>query len=257
MKIGIHITAYNRRLFTEQCLKSLFWSDPKYSCVVIVDNNSVDGTKELLTEYQSKCSIIRNSANIGLGAAVNQGWTLLRDEYKCNILGWINNDFLFEPGWEQNVISCFEELNLGYIVGTVRPDREKEKHATPSGKGFYTTANDVGAAYFLRTKYFNGGVTPSSQPFVKNYTGPGPSFHSLLQKNNLKGVRLAHPGILVRDSEYTNPLYKKYYDETFGSRNLSEKLGKFRKQEAAGNPRGWTNWKKFKEKYHSIRKEND
>jgi len=253
MRIGLHLTTYNRILFTEQCLRSIIWSEPKFSKIVIVDNNSTDGTRSLITEYfMEKFPIIEktifNAENRHLGAAVVQGWNYLKDD--CDVLGWINNDFLFEPGWEENLIDCFTEFNLDYIVGTVRPDREKNKFETQSRKGKYTTTDDVGAAYFLKTEHFLNGVAPSTKPFSKEYVGPGPAFHKQLKKNKLKGVRLAHPGVLVRDSEYTKPENIKYYDETFGIRGRENKLEKWRKQENSGNPRGWTNWDKFKQKYY-------
>ena len=119
MRIGLHLTTYNRILFTEQCLRSIIWSEPKFSKIVIVDNNSTDGTRSLITEYfMEKFPIIEktifNAENRHLGAAVVQGWNYLKDD--CDVLGWINNDFLFEPGWEENLIDCFTEFNLDYIV---------------------------------------------------------------------------------------------------------------------------------------------
>jgi len=249
MKIGIHITTYNRKLFTEQCLKSIVWSKPKNSEIIIVDNNSEDGTKELLKEYEKNniAKVIYNTKNEGLGYAVNQGWTELSKT--CDILAWINNDFLAEPGWEDNVLSCFGELKLDYIVGTVRPDRENIRQITASKKGRYNTINDVGAAYFLLTKHFKNGITPSKRPFSKGYTGPGPEFHYSLINKKFKGVRIAHPGFLVRDSEYSKE-YSKYYDETFGARNLNKKLIKFRNIESKGQRRGWINWNEFIDKYY-------
>jgi|GEM_PF-3796307 len=253
MKIGLHLTTFNRLLFTKQCLKSIEWSNPNNSIIVIVDNASDDGTREFLNAYSSPLikQIIFNAENKGLGYAVNQGWNILKDE--CDILGWINNDFLFEPGWESNVLACFEDLNLDYIVGTVRPDLESGRVVTSSGKGFYILPSSVGAAYFLLSKHFKKGVAPSTRPFEKGYVGPGPRFHHKLGANKLKGFRIAHPGILVRDSEYTKPEYKKYYDETFGVRSKSKKLAGFRAKESKGKPRGWTNWSKFIEKYYPGR----
>jgi len=250
MKIGLHITTFNRLLFTQQCLKSIEWSKPSNSIIVIVDNNSNDDTSEFLKSYSSPLlkHIIFNDKNEGLGYAVNQGWNILKGE--CDVLGWINNDFLFEPGWESNVLSCFQDLDLDYIIGTVRPDLESERVVTSSGKGFHITTNSVGAAYFLLSKHFKNGISPSSRPFETGYVGPGPRFHHILRANKLKGVRIAHPGVLVRDSEYTKPEYKKYYDETFGIRSKSKKLAGFRAKEAKGKPRGWTNWKNFTEKYY-------
>jgi len=112
----------------------------------------------------------------------------------------------------------------------------------------------VGAAYFLRTKHFKNGIAVSPRPFEKDYTGGGVNFHHQVQK--LRGVRIAHPGILVRDSEYTNLEYVKYYDKTFGVRGITGRLREYRKNESQGRPRGVSNWKKFVEKYYPDKKGN-
>jgi glycosyltransferase involved in cell wall biosynthesis len=256
MKIGIHITTWNRCLFTEQCLKSLFWSKPKNIELLVIDNNSTDGTINLLKEYEKNniMRVIYNDKNEGLGFAVNQGWGELSKT--CDVLGWINNDFLFEPGWDVNVESCFTELKLDYIVGTVRPDRENIKQITSSGNGKYNTINDVGAAYFLIAKHFKKGARPLSDPFYKGYTGPGATFHYLLRDTKkFNGVRLAHPGILVRDSEYQKE-YKTYYEETCKIRGMEKTLQKYINLENSGGRMGWINWNEFIDKYYPEKKEN-
>jgi len=254
MKIGIHITTHNRQVFTDQCLKSFYMSEPLHTKLVIVDNASSDNTQEVLKTHHSKFEkyihcIVYNAQNLHLGAAVRQGWNILKEDY--DILGWINNDFLFEPGWESNLLACFSDLNLDYAVGWMLPEREKTRIVTESKKGFYVPKNDVGAAYFLLTKHFLNGVAPSPRPFGNKYVGPGPSFHKLLIKRKLRGIRLASPGILVRSSEYTNPDYHEYYNETFGIRGRPEQLKKFRRNEVKGDFRGGLNWQQFQDKYYT------
>ena len=247
MKIGLFVLTYNRLLFTKQCLKSIEWSKPNNSIIVIVDNNSDDGTKEFLKSYSSPLlkEVVFNDKNEGIGYAWNQAWNILKDE--CDILAIIGNDFLFEPDWESNVLACFEDLGLDYLVGTVRPDLESKKKITSSGKGF-CIAPSVGGSYFVLSDHFKNGIVPSTKAFQKGYVGPSPGFFRKLKK--LKGVRIGHPGILVRDSEYTNPEYIKYYDETFSKRGRFHQLVARRHEESKGRPGGWTNWNKFCEKYY-------
>jgi glycosyltransferase involved in cell wall biosynthesis len=249
MQIGIHLTTFNRQEFTKQCILSLLWSKPKNSKIVVVDNNSTDGTVEYLKDLEKSEplveKVIYNNENKHLGYAVNQGWEILSES--CDILLWQNNDFLFEPNWEQNVINCFQDLNLDVIVGTVRPDREASRIVTKNG-GTYTKGRDVGAAYFVTTEQYKKGIVPSARKFEKGYVGPGPQFHKRIKK--LHFVRLAHPGILVRDSEYNKEEYVKYYNNTMGIRGREGKLAKWRRMDKNGNPRGWCNWETFLEKYY-------
>ena len=256
MKIGINITTYNRKRFTEECLKSIIWSKPLHTKIVIVDNASTDGTIEVLKKFHKDYpdlieKVIFNDKNYHLGYAWTQGWSYLKES--CDILCSINNDFLLDPGWEENALACFSELDLDYIVGTVRPDRENQKKKTPSGIGQYTSINDVGAGYFVLTKHFvENNFSLSLKPFSEKYAGPGSGFHKSMQKNKLKGIRLAHPGVLVRDSEYNHPNYIDYYNKTFGERSIQGKLEKWRKQEKkiGKRVRGVINWKEFIFKYY-------
>lgn len=250
MKIGINITTFNRIEFTRQCLQSLLWTKPDIN-IAIVDNGSTDGTREMLLDFQKKHDIIKhlvfNKDNLYIGRAMNQGWSLLAVD--CDVLGNINNDFLVEPGFLENIKACLNELDLDFVVGTVQPKREGERQITPSGKGHFTKLIDAGGAVFIRTKHFLNGFHPSSKPFSKGYVGPGPQWHKKL-RTNLKGVRLARPGVVVRDSEYNNPKYVKYYDKTFSTRGRPQQLDKFRALDRQGTPRGWMNWETFLQTYY-------
>jgi glycosyltransferase involved in cell wall biosynthesis len=253
MKIGLHITTYNRLEFTKQCIQSILWSKSDNTVVTIVDNASTDSTVEWLHELYDLTpmitNVIFNQENKHLGYAVNQGWEILSKT--CDVLGWINNDFLFESGWDGNVRTCFQDLDLDCLVGTVRPDRENIKKTTING-GTYTDVLDVGAAYFVTKEAYEKGVFPSIAEFSKDYVGPGPSFHKKLK--GLKFVRLAHPGVLVRDSEYNKPEYVEYYNKTMGIRGREGKLNKWRKMDKSGNPRGWCNWDSFLDKHYPDRR---
>lgn len=259
MKIGIHITTYNRLEFTKKCLNSFFWSNPENCELVIVDNNSNDGTKEFLKEQNNPLikSIIYNDENKHLGYAVVQGWNILKNT--CEILGWVNNDFLAEPGWDKNVTSCFNELNLDYIDGIVNLKHKQKKpiseiKKTESGNGSYVLTENVGAAYFLKTKHFLDGISPLIDPWTKGYTGPGPTFQYMLFEKELKGVRLSNPGILLMDPEYTKIENIDYYNEVFSIRGIDNILDRFRNIELeSGNAQG-ISWNDFLNKYYKNNK---
>lgn len=261
MKIGIHITTYNRLEFTKKCLNSFFWSKPENCEIVIVDNNSTDGTKEFLKEQNNKKikTIIYNDENKHLGYAVVQGWNILKDS--CDILGWVNNDFIAEPGWDKNVISCFTELNLDYIDGIVNLKHKQKKpiseiKKTKSGNGSYVLTENVGAAYFLKTKQFLNGISPLTNPWEKGYTGPGPTFQYTLLEKKLKGVRLSNPGILLIDPEYTKKENIEYYNEVFSIRGIDNTLNGFRDLEKRNGISQGITWNEFLDKYYPNKKEN-
>jgi GT2 family glycosyltransferase len=84
-KISIVIVTYNSDLFIQQCLDSLlsqsfFRSDSE---IIIIDNNSSDGTKKILHSFQNKpgLNIIFNKKNLGYTKACNQGIKISEGKY--------------------------------------------------------------------------------------------------------------------------------------------------------------------------------
>ena len=261
MKIGVTLRTYNRKLFSEQCIKTLLWGSSADVSVVIIDNHSSDGTQEMLARYQKENAIIKqvvyNPENKYSGYASNQGMEIL-SEY-CDVVGSIANDMLVEPGWDKNMKACFEELDVGYMIGLVRPAKKKFKKTTPSGKGHYVPTRELAGNTFLRSEHFLKGLRWSTVPWGKGRIGPMPEFHKMLQRN-LKGATLATPGFHARQPEYTNPEYIEYYNKTFGERTMLSELARRRKLESEGNASLISfeyihslNWKGFLNKHYPER----
>lgn len=255
--IGVTLTTFNRPRFTEQCLKSFIWSNPdKNMKMVIVDNASEEKTRNIVGKYAERYSsliekVIFNKENLGLGKAINQGWNYLEDA--CDILGAVSNDFLFEPGWDRNIISCFLELNADYVISLIRPGKIRRRILTPSGKGFYNNdVNDPNGGGFILTKWVLKGIVPSSRPFSKGYFGPNLSFHKKIRASKIKRVRLCSPGILHRVPEYNEPELVKYYDKTFRDRGYTQILNRRKDWERHGRrcKDCNCNWNEFLKKWY-------
>lgn len=258
MKIGINITAFNRKRFTEHCFKSIIWYNPKNVEFVIVDNNSKDGTREIVKKYHNKypklfTKIFLNNKNMYLGYAINQGWKYLSNS--CDILGTLDNDFLVEPGCYKNIISCFEELNIQFIIGTVRNNLKPLK--TKSNNGIYTVTNGNGSAKLILSSIYKKGIKHSLNTPKNGNAGPSGGFYNKLIRNKYKGIRLYHPGIMVRDPEVNSIELYKYYNLFFKERGLLGRLNNFRKRDLNGNPIGWGNWNDFLKKWYPEKYEKE
>ena len=73
MTLSIIIVNYNVKYFLEQCLKSVELSSKKIKNeVFIVDNNSTDGSSEMVKKKFPKYKLIENKKNIGFSRANNQ-----------------------------------------------------------------------------------------------------------------------------------------------------------------------------------------
>jgi GT2 family glycosyltransferase len=82
MKLSVIIVNYNVKYFLEQCLKSVFISGKDIEMeVFVVDNNSVDGSVEMVKEKFPKVTLIANKENTGFSHANNQAIKKAAGEY--------------------------------------------------------------------------------------------------------------------------------------------------------------------------------
>ena len=72
--ISIIIVNYNVKYFIRQCLQSIYKSDfeGEYE-VIVVDNDSVDGSQEMIRQEFPQVNLIANKQNVGFSKANNQG----------------------------------------------------------------------------------------------------------------------------------------------------------------------------------------
>src|ERR1035438_3799352 len=70
--VSVTIITYNSGRFIKRCLESILDQDYPFKEVIVVDNNSIDGTIDILEPFEDRCRIIYNEENIGFAAAQNQ-----------------------------------------------------------------------------------------------------------------------------------------------------------------------------------------
>ncbi len=74
-QVAIVVVSYNTRDLLLECLASVVESTQDRSAqLVIIDNSSEDGSYEAIREAYPHATAIRNSTNLGFGAACNQGF---------------------------------------------------------------------------------------------------------------------------------------------------------------------------------------
>jgi GT2 family glycosyltransferase len=100
------------------CLNSIYEKThyPDFE-LIVVDNNSTDGTKEFLLQFERThpgLHVILNDHNAGFAAANNQGIELATGEY----IVFLNNDTIVTPGWLARLIYYLRDSAVG-MVGPV------------------------------------------------------------------------------------------------------------------------------------------
>ena len=80
--ITIIIVNYNVKYFLQQCLQAVYKSDYKGPLeVIVVDNDSKDGSEQMVNEAYPQVRFIANKENVGFSRANNQGITQAQHAY--------------------------------------------------------------------------------------------------------------------------------------------------------------------------------
>ena len=121
MNVSIIICTYNRAGLLAQTLKSLEQLDVPTSVVwevLVVDNNSSDSTRDVVTDYvQSGKLQVRYvfESRQGLGYARNRGI----NESKADILVFTDDDVLLDPHWLKILMETFERYDCAGVGGRI------------------------------------------------------------------------------------------------------------------------------------------
>lgn len=82
MKLSIVIVNYNVKYFLEQCLHAAQKAALKVSSeIIVVDNDSVDGSCQMVSEKFPEVQLISNKDNVGFSKANNQAIRIAKGEY--------------------------------------------------------------------------------------------------------------------------------------------------------------------------------
>ncbi len=108
------VVTYNSAGAISWCLEALTREDCE---IIVVDNASQDGTLQRVEEFVAwhPVRLIANDANLGFGAAVNQG----AREATGDVLLILNPDAIAEPGAVQAILRCLESTHAAAVGGAL------------------------------------------------------------------------------------------------------------------------------------------
>ena len=105
--LTVIIPTYNTRNYLERCLNSVTNQSLKEIEIIIVDDNSTDGTSEIIQKYVKQFSNItyyHNSENLGPGGARNVGLKFVKTKYVC----FLDSDDWVDTGMYKKAIHMLE-----------------------------------------------------------------------------------------------------------------------------------------------------
>ncbi|EGT4050012.1 glycosyltransferase, partial [Clostridioides difficile] len=112
---SIIILTYNQLEYTKICIESIRkFTNPDSYEIIIIDNNSTDGTINWL-KTQEDVTVIYNNENLGFPKGCNQGIKIAKGD---NIL-LLNNDTIVTPNWLSNMNKALWSSKEIGAVGTV------------------------------------------------------------------------------------------------------------------------------------------
>ncbi|MDR9399441.1 MAG: glycosyltransferase [Salibacter sp.] len=106
MKLSVIIVNYNVKYFLEQCLISVLQASKDIETeIFVVDNNSVDGSVEMVKERFPEIKLIANKDNVGFSKANNQAIRESKGEYVL----LLNPDTLVEEDTFTKTVQFMDE----------------------------------------------------------------------------------------------------------------------------------------------------
>ncbi len=161
MKLSIVIVNYNVKYFLEQCLQAAIIACKNIdSEIFVVDNNSVDGSTEMIKEKFPNVHLIENTDNPGFSIANNQAIRIAKGKYVL----LLNPDTVVEHDTFQKTISFMDEHPEAGGLGVKMVDGKG--HFLPESKRGLPTPAVAFYKIFGLSKLF-----PKSKTFAQYHLG--------------------------------------------------------------------------------------
>ena len=103
-KVSVIIVNYNGKIFLERCLESLRKVNYENFEIIVVDNNSTDGSVELVTKNYPSIILLKLNSNKGFAEPNNVAAKISKGKY----LLFLNNDTVVTPNFIFEMVKVME-----------------------------------------------------------------------------------------------------------------------------------------------------
>lgn len=169
--VSVTIVTYNSSRFIGRCLDSVLAQKYPRVEVIVVDNASTDGTREVLERFYGRCRIVYNSENVGFAAAQNQAIRMAAGDWILTL----NPDMLLLPNFIQALVAAGRlDSRVGAVCGkllTMRPSFDFPDQALVDSTGIYFTpmlrhldrgSQQIENGHFLNYEYVFGATAAAA-----------------------------------------------------------------------------------------------
>lgn len=251
MKLLVVLITYNRLDFTKRTLKSLLKTLKKPYFLVVVDNNSTDGTQEWLRE-QPIDLLIENKKNFYPGKACNIGWVAGLTYYpEAEFLMRSDNDMEYVKDFGSKWQKYFEkvknlgQLGLDWTLASKAPGADMildwqilslkdENYRSPcqveiNGVKLIPWPGSIGGPNIIRREIWDMGIRYDEKPWHRDKNGKFNAFEDPILTSDIlrAGWTFGHAGEKLAIT-YGNPdretllKYPDYYKGTLKYRNIED-----------------------------------
>ncbi len=163
-ELSIIIVSFNTEKLTKDCIESIINNTHSLSYeILVVDNDSKDGSVKMLEEYASKLSnfkLIKNKENLGFSKANNQAAKKARGKY----LLLLNSDTVVRQNSLAKLVDFAKVTSDAGVVGAKLLNGDGS--IQPSCVNFPTIGNAIREYFFGRKGLFDK-FAPKGEPSVK------------------------------------------------------------------------------------------
>ncbi len=169
--VSVTIVTYNSGRYIKRCLESVLAQKGPQFEVIVVDNNSTDGTRDILERYEDRCTILYNDRNVGFAAAQNQAIRLARGNWVLTL----NPDVLLMPYFIQALLEAGRLDNrIGTVCGkllVMSPDFDIDARPRVDSTGIYFTpylrhldrgSRQIDNGHYLKREYVFGATAAAA-----------------------------------------------------------------------------------------------
>ncbi len=161
MKLSVVIVNYNVEYFLDQCLSSVKTALKNIKGeIIVVDNDSIDGSNEMVKSKYPDVILIENKKNVGFSTANNQGIKMSKGEYVLIL----NPDTVVEHDTFEKVIDFMDSHSDAGALGVKMVD----------GSGKFLPESKRGLPTPIVAFYKMSGISslfPKSSKFARYHLG--------------------------------------------------------------------------------------
>jgi|Deesub1362A_J573_1020465.scaffolds.fasta_scaffold02690_2 hypothetical protein len=127
-KVSVIITTYNKKEKLRNCLNSLLQQTKKPDEIIVVDDNSTDGTSEMIKKEFPAVKLISHNKNKGCCASFNDGIRNAKYEY----IAMLDDDVILPKDWIERMLEeIVNEPEVALISGKHYDDRYQPETLEP------------------------------------------------------------------------------------------------------------------------------